>query len=304
MPAETVLLTYILVTGVLIIVFNGRLKHEIVNLLLRFVIIVFVIFLIALNRKYSTNKVIRFIRLFFPFLLLAYFYKETDYLNNIFIVNNLDDLLSSWEESIFRTQPSLAFAAFFSSDLMAELMYFGYFSYYLLVFGIPLYIFFIVDKYLGEKYVFVIITSFIIYYLVFIVFPVAGPQYYYSSRLLVLPAGYFFGPFIRLIQYYGEAPTAAFPSSHVSICIMLLWICFRHVKKLLIFTLPISVLLLFSTVYIRAHYVIDVIGGLICTPLIYTLSEKLFVYLNNKLTNEKSYQIADECTYSRSKKSA
>jgi len=183
-------------------------------------------------------------------------------------------------------------------------MYIGYFAYYLMVAFIPIYIYFFISRYLAERSVFIIISSFTIYYIIFIIIPVTGPQFYFKDQLSKLPNGFIIGPVLRFLQGHGEAPTAAFPSSHVSICLMLLWICFRYAKKLLYLNLPVSVLLLFSTVYIRAHYVIDVVAGIILTPVVYALSMKLFSILTKKLTNKESYVFTNEYTSQRSQKSA
>ena len=96
-------------------------------------------------------------------------------------------------------------------------MYFGYFSYYLLRAGILLYFYFKKETKTAEQLVFVLINSFLIYYILFIILPVAGPQFYFTDWVTI-PGGYLFGSIMKTIQANGEAPTAAFPSSPVSIC--------------------------------------------------------------------------------------
>lgn len=218
-----------------------------------------------------------------PILLLGYFYSETDYLNNLFFTEDLDPIFVNMELKIFGTQLSEYFSQVLPSNNFAELMYFGYFSYYLLIIGVPLLIYFKLGHKVAEKAIFIVINSFLIYYFVFIIFPVSGPQFYFENSAQNLPQGYIFGWFIRTLQQFGEAPTAAFPSSHVSICLMLVWICYRNLKKLLLLVIPISILLIFSTVYIKAHYAVDVIAAFIATPIVYFISNKLYSYLNLKL---------------------
>ena len=70
----------------------------------------------------------------------------------------------------------------------------------------------------------------------------------------------------------GEHPTAAFPSSHVGISIIALLLAWRSRSKGLVFALlPFVVLICFATVYIRAHYAIDVLGGIIAAIAFYFL---------------------------------
>ncbi|MBI9067413.1 MAG: phosphatase PAP2 family protein [Salinivirgaceae bacterium] len=251
------------------------------HLIVRFFTVIFTLALPILTKHFTKIKWLKIFRLFWPLLLLGYFYKETDYLNNL-IFNNLDPFFASIEIAIFKQQLANKFSEVIPNNLFAELMYFGYFSYYLLIIGIPVYTFIKLGFKKAENVLFIVINSFLIYYLVFIAIPVAGPQFYFDQSISTLPSGYIFGWLIKFIQSYGEAPTAAFPSSHVSICLMLVWICYKHFRKMLTIVIPIAILLILSTVYIKAHYAIDIIAAFITTPLVYKLSDKIYVYFNKK----------------------
>lgn len=70
----------------------------------------------------------------------------------------------------------------------------------------------------------------------------------------------------------GERPTAAFPSSHVGVStILMLLVWSSKNRKLLLFLLPFYVLLCLSTVYIYAHYAIDVLAGWVSALLLYAV---------------------------------
>ena len=70
----------------------------------------------------------------------------------------------------------------------------------------------------------------------------------------------------------GERPTAAFPSSHVGITTILMLLAWhtrnRHFFWIL---MPFFILMCFATVYIKAHYAIDAIAGLVSGVLIYII---------------------------------
>lgn len=221
-----------------------------------------------------TNR-IKWIYTFYPLLFLGFLYKETDYLNNLIFQHNLDYWFINLEKTIFGFQPSVDFSLLISSPLFAESMYFGYFAYYLLILAIPVVLFLKKGNQVAERSIFVIICSFLIYYLIFIIFPVSGPQFYLTD-LPILPQGYIFGDAIRFIQNLGEAPTAAFPSSHVAMCLILIYIVYKEIPKLWMWLLPIAILLIFSTVYIRAHYAIDILAAFLTAPLAYLASVRIF----------------------------
>ena len=89
------------------------------------------------------------------------------------------------------------------------------------------------------------------------------------------PEGFFFG-LVRGAQDIGEFPTAAFPSSHVSITTILLILAFKESRALGFCLLPISLLLYGATVYIQAHYVIDAIVGFITAFPVYFLTGHIY----------------------------
>lgn len=217
--------------------------------------------------------------------LLARWYPNTYDLNRIF--PNLDHIFATAEQSVFGYQPALVFAKEFPSFIVSELMDLGYASYYPMIVVVCFYYFFC--KYQEfEKCVFVIITSFFLFYVLFIFLPVAGPTFYYKAAGLdnisrgIFPNVYDYfkthleclpspgkpgGLFYQLVENAkaaGERPTAAFPSSHVgisTICMLLAWQSKN--KNLLLLLLPFFVFLCLSTVYIQAHYAIDAIVGLL-----------------------------------------
>jgi membrane-associated phospholipid phosphatase len=151
-----------------------------------------------------------------------------------------------------------------------------------------------------DRTVFIILTAFFIYYVIFIFLPVTGPQYYYQAvGLDNIAAGvfpdvghYFFdhqeplpmpgwsdGFFYHMVENAhnaGERPTAAFPSSHVGIATILMFLAWRLRNRWLFWgMMPIYVLLCLATVYIQAHYFVDVIGGWVSAVVIYVILQFL-----------------------------
>ena len=151
-----------------------------------------------------------------------------------------------------------------------------------------------------EKVSFVMVTSFFIYYLIYIFVPVAGPQFYFPAigmdnvwaenflsigdyfnhNDVLLPGpGFEKGLFYQLVeasQEVGERPTAAFPSSHVGISTICMIMAWRVNRKLCYGLAPFYVLLCCATVYIQAHYLIDVFAGWVSAVGIYMLSTWMY----------------------------
>ena len=208
------------------------------------------------------------------YILLGFFYGETAVFNTYFFPK-IDSILSSVDQYIFGFQPSILFSEKFYYPLYSELMFMGYFSYYLMPL-IALLVIWIYRKDFFEKFSFIVLSAYFIYYLIFILLPAEGPQFFFPSPLNQIEAKGPFAIFIKLIQASGEAPTAAFPSSHIGIMVIILILLYKERRSLFKLFLPFSIILFFSTVYIKAHYAIDVLAGLISGFAVFYLNKYIY----------------------------
>lgn len=213
----------------------------------------------------------------YPILLSGYFYAETFFYNKL-LLNDIDPLLIKVDELIFGFQPSVEFSSVFSSLLWSEAMYFSYFSFYLIIIAFVLYIFFERRDFFKEA-IFKLSFSLYFFYLFFSFIPSAGPQFYFNSPENRMPDAYFFNDVMHFIQKVAEQPTGAFPSSHVGVSVIMLWFSYKKAPLLFKLFWPIVLLLILSTVYIKAHYVVDVIGGLLFALFILYLANILYRFL-------------------------
>ena len=251
------------------------------NFILTRIIFVFAfIFSLVIKNKIS-NNFFQLLQNILVFALMTFLYKETAMLNTL-IFPKIDEFLSNLDQNIFKFQPSIEFSKHFNSLFFSELFYFGYFCYYLL----PLVVLGILYKFLPQKieeFGFILITSFLLYYFIFIIIPAEGPQFYFPFPENTIEAKGIFGNMVKLIQKNGEVPTAAFPSSHVGISWIVIFWLYQNFRKSVKYFLPFVVLLMFSTVYIKAHYFVDVVAGFISAPIVFFLTFKFYKFLNHKL---------------------
>jgi len=238
-------------------------------------------------------KITMFLRILVQMAFLSWWYPDTYEMNRA--LTNLDHLFAGWEQSLFGCQPSLLFSQWMPWGWFSELMCLGYISYFPLMLIVYLYYFF--QRYHEfQLAAFTILGSFFAYYVVFVLLPVTGPQFYYlavgtekiasgvfpqlgdwfltHSERMAAPGwtdGFFYH-LLDLTHDAGERPTAAFPSSHVGITTVVMLLAIRTHSRRLIFTiLPFFILMCLSTVYIYAHYAIDAIAGLVTGVLLYAL---------------------------------
>ena len=234
-----------------------------------------------------------FLRILVQMAFLGWWYPDTYEMNRA--LPNFDHVFAGWEQSLFGCQPSLLFSQKVPYGWFSELMCLGYVSYFPLMLITYLYYFF--KRYQEfQMTAFVMLASLFAYYVVFVLLPVTGPQFYYlavgtekiaagifpnlgdwfltHSERMAAPGwtdGFWYH-MLDLTHDAGERPTAAFPSSHVGVTTVVMLLALRTRSKGLIFTiLPFYILMCLSTVYIYAHYAIDAIAGLLTGILLYFL---------------------------------
>lgn len=302
LPVEQITFLYILITFVISFFLKLEIQ-EVKHLLYARLIIVVAIIGFAYMNSIFKSKIFRLLRYALIGGLLTYWYPETFEFNRYF--TNCDHLLAHWEQMLFGFQPAVAFCQTFSQNWISELMHFGYFSYYLIIIVTSLFFYFTNPKYF-KQYFFTIIFSFVVSYLIFILFPTTGPQYYFSvigdknassgifptigtffnTHLVELkpdPTKGFFTQIVEFTQQVGERPTGAFPSSHVGITTLIMIMLVRHrnyIMTAIIF--PIYFILVLSTVYIQAHFVIDVIAGFMLAFVLYGCSTVAYSFFTGK----------------------
>ncbi len=125
--------------------------------------------------------------------------------------------------------------------------------------------------------VFSIIYGFLLSYLGYFLLPGIGPRFTlheFSTINEQLP-GIFLTNFLRELVNAGESIPAGtlnpaevvqrdiFPSGHTMITLIVIFLSVRLKSRSRFFFVPVGSLLIFSTVYLWYHYVIDLVGGLV-----------------------------------------
>ena len=293
---EWLSLFYGIITAIFVLFMWKELNHPGLMLLQRGGILVGTLLLQRLYRLWPT-KLMTFIRITAQMGLLSFWYPETYEFNSK--LPNLDHIFTQWDAVLFGCQPALEFSRHCPWGWLSEALNLGYFSYYIMIVAVMVF-FFLLKKIEYERASFVVMCSFFIYYLVYICLPVVGPQFYFqavgieqiesgiypqlgtyfSQHTDMLPApgdaNGFFYQLVKSAQDTGERPTAAFPSSHIGISLILLYLVYPYSKKMFTALLPFVLLLSLATVYIQAHYLVDAIAGVISSVIVYKLSCFIF----------------------------
>jgi membrane-associated phospholipid phosphatase len=273
-PLDLATLFYLLGSALFIFAGWSRLEGVAPHLAIRILLAAGILALARLARRHP-SPLFRFAHSVYPILFINYFYAETSYLKNILIGENLDSQVAVCEASLFGCQPSLSFSENFPSPWFNELMHLFYFSYYVLIIAVTVFLYLNAGE-KGIRGIFIVFCSFYFYYIIFALLPVVGPQYFFQGPLAEVPRPLFFGKLMHFILQHGEEPTGAFPSSHVGIAIILAWLALKNLSRHFLVMIPFVLGICFATVYLKAHYLLDVIAGVLSAPLLYGLSAWLY----------------------------
>lgn len=236
----------------------------------------------------ASNWVLRFLRIFYVQLLYILFFSECIILSQLFFgFRSLDPFFFRIEQILFQSQPAERFYLFLPQNrLVTELFFFSYFFYYALI-CVGLWLLFVKGERDKAAYGLAFITcGFYLFYVFYIFFPVQGPKYYIPELHALWYEnfhGYLFTRILKGMFRNMNLAGAAFPSSHVAMSLIALILNWRFNRWLAVGLLPLTLMLMASTVYIYAHYLVDVLAGIFVGIMLYNVLPRILAALDPSL---------------------
>jgi membrane-associated phospholipid phosphatase len=194
-----------------------------------------------------------------------------------------DASLISIDHALFGVHPTVWIERLISPNLSAFLQ-FAYISYYFIPLSLGVVLIARGRLREFEEVLFGILLCFYLSYVGYLLIPAIGPRFTLDH---LQTGGLQVSPFIEKIQdvlnSLEKNKTDAFPSGHTAVSLMSLYYAWRKREKSLFAVLiPVVTGLIISTVYLRYHYVIDVIAGIALTILTTYLAPILFAALSRR----------------------
>ena len=230
--------------------------------------------LLYLLTRPGLGPVGRSIREIYPLLLLVSLYSELDVLNGPGGTTVHDATVQGWELAIFGAQLSTEWWRTMPSRFWSAVLHAAYLSYYLIIVAPAFYFAWRRDLVALRHFILVVMSTFVVCYLVFIFFPVAGPYYVFPR-----PDAWFLDNVFARAVYdtlaTGSSYGAAFPSSHVAAAVAATLSSGRG-SRALGWTLAVpTILLTVAVVYCQMHYGVDAIAGLLTGAVVTAVVERL-----------------------------
>lgn len=195
-----------------------------------------------------------------PLILLPLFHRETDFIPRAYGHTTYDEAFIRFEKKYFPFVMNIHYHNHADSKLFSEFLHLCYLSFYLLIYGIPLYFYLLHDFNKYYESLFAILLLLFSCYLTHALIPVSGPRNIFEKIKDHRSQGFFFRLVHKILEN-GSTYGTAFPSGHTGLACVVLLITWHVQLSLFYCILPFALGLIISTIYGRFHYLIDVIVG-------------------------------------------
>jgi membrane-associated phospholipid phosphatase len=217
------------------------------------------------------------VRDWFPFLvILLMYYSLWGDATHVLVTRDRDGALIALDQRLFGFQASVALQRFVTAPLTAWMQ----FAYAFHIWNIPLVACFIYLRRprarFREMMCGLVVVSFF-GLLGYLLVPAIGPMYTLREHYTV-GLSQPLATLNRQMDFmdYARIQRDVFPSLHVGISFVVWLYAYRNSHRLFWMLMPLVLSLWVSTVYLRFHYLVDGVAGLILAPLSFGLANRLF----------------------------
>lgn len=225
----------------------------------------------------SGSRVLRCLHDWAAFPLVIFTYKQVYFMiGPIHQGRDYDSLLMAVDRALFGINVT-EWMAGVSHPFLTELLQISYSLFYVFFIAMGLELYLKRDRSRFRYFRFTVVYGFFISYVCYFFLPAAGPRFtlHDFSRIDVELPGLLLTPGLRWFINVCEsippgvsnavalasAQRDVFPSGHTMMTLIAVIFAFRYRLKIRYYVLGVGVLLILATVYLRYHYLIDLVAG-------------------------------------------
>lgn len=284
---------FLILISVLSIIFVDNIADKYIIPVLNIFLCILITYLVSYYEKKSEpnrrkRSMVRFLRFWYPAVMILFCFKE---IYVIMLSHNVlyDEYLIKIDRWIFGVNPT-EFLSNYLNPYAIEFLQIVYGLFYIMpvVYAMELYLW---HRYEELKYaIFVVFFGFYLSFIGNLLVPAIGPRFIIHDfqNINIELRGIFFAEKIRDIINFGEsipmnvhnpqdfAQRDAFPSGHTIMIILITYLSHKIKSNSFYFYLPYAILMIFSTVYLQYHYVIDLISAIPFVLITIFVANKLY----------------------------
>jgi membrane-associated phospholipid phosphatase len=236
----------------------------------------FVLFMGWVRERFRYNRLTTMLLFVYPVIFLFSIFETFFMLLPFFNSLRLDAVMANIDRALLGVDPTV-WIEHWVQPLLTDIMY----LFYLFYFPMPIII-------LGwlyakgkmqevEESFFLYLVCYYGAYILYFFIPVEGPRFYLRGLQTVALDGVVLSEPIRsLIDTLEPNKLDAFPSLHAAILTITMLVTYRHNRKLFYAFIPCALGITVSLIYLRYHYVIDVIAGFLWAVASYRIAGKTY----------------------------
>ena len=269
-------LCMLLIYTVFAIIFFSRIDGSDDLILINIAIGIGIVSIATVDSKLKGGRLFTIFRRIYILPLVFIIYSQVQYYITIVNPSMYDEVLIQWDRAIFGVDPT-KWMYQFANPVLTEYLQFSYILFFImpLALGVELHVKNKEKEF--SEYARLILFSFYFSYLMYFFMPAVGPRFtlHEFGSLSVEMPGIWLTEFFRSIVNSGgnisldmanpeqHANKDCMPSGHTWITLVTIYLAFRERSMFKIPILIFGLSLIFSTVYLRYHYVVDVTAGFV-----------------------------------------
>lgn len=273
-PADSVTILFLVSLSLITILFYHDIPKAPFLITLYAILLLSQVILMKLKDKGRFTELLY--NLIFPTFCVLVIFDSLEWLVHYVNPDDIDPLLIRLDYLIFRNHPTVILERIMN-PVLTDILQLAYSTYYLIpiIFGATLLL--NGQKHEFNRSLFLILFCFYLSYLGYILMPALGPRFTISHLQTTELQGFFIAePIQRLLNKLEGIKRDAFPSGHTAVTVTVLYLAYRFKRVLFWIFLPIVTALIFSAVYCRYHYVVDIIAGLVLTIITVFIGERYY----------------------------
>lgn len=274
-PADWLIILYSALMVALILML-GRPLSDYIDELAAYSALAAVAALIARFLPVNGSRLTAFFRWLYPAILFGAFYRLTGGLMFLAFDGFLDSQLVAFEGMLLGLNPTLFIDQHLLSVWANELFSFCYFMYYPMMPAFLIPVFVIKDYDVIRRSLTTICLTFFSGYLLFFLYPVEGPRWYFAHEYSHQVVGPVFRQMVSYVIAEGAVRGGAMPSTHTGVALVFMFYCFKHYRPWGWVLLPIVTGLAIGTVWGRFHYASDAVVGAGLAMISFYVVEKYY----------------------------
>lgn len=295
---DLIVISFYLILSGINLIFHQEIEFWYILIPLNFILIAIVFWFADMDAK-NGNKIWRTIHFYYVVPVIFITFKEIYVLLSALHSSDYDNLLIAADRFLLGGDPTV-FLYQIANPILTELLQIAYGTFFIIpiMLGVE---FHIKKNILKLNYViFLVVFGFFLSYLGYFLLPAVGPRFTlheFEMTNIELP-GLFLTNILREIVNAGESiPSGTpnpiefvqrdvFPSGHTQMTLIVMYLAVKLKSKNKIFFLIDGSLLIFATVYLRYHYVIDLLGGFVFMLASIYFGKRIFNWWQNYTERE------------------